>query len=321
MKNIKIIVATACMLVAATAIADDYPSEPVRVMIPFSAGSATDTIARGLCDVLSEMWGVPVEGENLAGKGGLIATEKVAEENADGYTLLVHGAFAINPFFHTDVSYDPTMDFTHISPLATQPLALVVSPSSRVRSISALIALAKASPGRLQYGSPGTGSAAHLTAEKFLLEAGIRLNHVPFKGGPETLAATRAEEVTFSFLPLAFAKKSAAGGTLKVLGVTSVQRASALPDIPTISEDGLTGFEYNHWWGLWAPAGLADHVITRLETDVAAALQTDLIRELYAKIGADVMSMPVAEFENFVLAELETIEDIVARAGIGIHKE
>jgi tripartite-type tricarboxylate transporter receptor subunit TctC len=296
--------------------AQDFPNKPVKVIIPFSAGSATDTIARGVSKKLSEMWGQPVVGENLPGKGGTVAASTVAQAPPDGYTLFVHGAFVINPSFYSNLPYDPSKDFTDIVPLVRQPLALVVSPSSGIKSVSALIALVKSKPGQLKFGSPGTGSAAHLTALKFILAAGINIEHVPYKGGPETVAATNSEKVTFSFLPVAMAKKSAGKGKLTVLGVTSVQRAMTMPEVPTIAEEGLAGFEYNLWWGLWGPAGIPSSIVNQIEKDVAKSLVTPELRKLFSKIGAEPMSMSSSEFEKFVQNEMDSVERIAKEAAI-----
>lgn len=317
MKIIRIsLVFAAIMCFATMTAAQDYPSKPVKVIIPFSAGSATDTIARGVSKKLSEMWGQPVVGENLPGKGGTVAASAVAQAPPDGYTLFVHGAFVINPSFHSNLPYDPSKDFTDIVPLVRQPLALVVGPSSGIKSVSALIALVKSKPGQLKFGSPGTGSAAHLTAEKFKLAAGINIEHVPFKGGPETVAATKGGKVTFSFLPVAMAKKSADKGKLKVLGVTSVQRARTMPEVPTIAEEGLAGFEYNLWWGLWGPAGMPSSIVNQIEKDVAKSLVTPELGKLFSKIGAEPMIMSSSEFEKFVRNEMDSVERIVKEAAI-----
>ena len=241
MKIISIsMVLAAVMCFSTIATAQDFPTKPVKVVIPFSAGSATDIIARGVSNKLSEIWGQAVIAENLPGKGGTIAAGAVAQAAPDGYTLFVHSsAYAINPSLNINLPYDPLKDFTDIVPLVRQPLALVVDPSSGIKSVSALIAFVKSKPGQLKFGSPGTGSAAHLTAEKFRLATGINIEHVPFKGGPETVAAINANEVTFSFLPVAFAKKSVDKGKLIALGMTSMQRSSAMPEVPTIAEEGL----------------------------------------------------------------------------------
>ena len=296
--------------------AQDYPVKPVRVLVPFSKGSATDLLARGVSEKLSEIWGHPVVAENVPGKGGTIATNMVAKTPPDGYTLLVHGAFAINPSFYKNLPYDPIKDFTDIVPLVRQPLALVVSKSADIKSVSDLIALAKSKPRQLKFGSPGTGSAAHLTAEKFRIMAGLDMEHVAYKGGPETLAAINSGDVSFSFLPIAFAKKSAEKGRILLLGVTSVQRTSVMPDIPTITEAGLTGFEYNHWWGVWGPADIPIIIVEKIEKDVARSLATPELKNLLLKLGVEPIRMTSKEFQKFVHHELESVARTVKEGGI-----
>lgn len=317
MKIIRIsMVLVAIIFFANVVNAQEYPTKPVKIIIPFSAGSGTDIIARELSKKLSELWDQPVVGENLPGKGGTVAANFVAQAPPDGYTLFVHGAYVINPSFYSNLPYDPLKDFTDIAPLVRQPLALVVAPSAGIKSISALIALAKSKPGQLKFGSPGTGSAAHLTAEKFRLATGIDMEHVPFKGGPETVAAIDNRKVIFSFLPVAFAKKSVAKGKLIALGVTSLQRTSAMPDVPTIAEEGLAGFEYNHWWGLWGPAGMLSSIVNQIEKDVAKSLVTPELRKLFSRIGAEPMSMSSSEFAKFVRNKMNSVERIAKKAGI-----
>lgn len=317
MKAIRIsILIFTIILFANVAIAENYPCRPVKVIVPFSEGSATDIIARQLSNELAKIWGQPVTCENIPGRGGTIGAGIIAKAPSDGYTLFIHGAFTINPFFYENLPYEPLKDFTDIAPLAKQPLALVVSPTSNIKSVSALIAEAKANPGQLKYGSPGTGSAAHLTAEKFKIMAGVRVDHLPFKGGPETVAATNSGQVVFSFLPFAFAQKSAESGQLIILGVTSIQRTNLMPEVPTIAEEGLANFEYNHWWGLWAPAKLAAHVLGKIEKDVARALNAPELQKKFANIGAEPFIMNSSEFTKFVRSEMHSVENIAKEAGV-----
>ena len=252
--RIVLILATAlCFTI--TAGAQDYPTKPVKVIIPFTAGSATDFVGRTVAKKLSDMWGQPVEAENQPGAGGTVGASVVAKAPADGYTLLEYSsAYAVSAVLYKNLSYDPLKDFIDIAPLAKQPLVLVVSASSDLKNVSDLIARAKANPGEIKFGSPGVGSAAHLAAEQFNIEAGIKVVHVPYKGGPETISATKDATVTYAFLPLALAMKEG----LKALGVTSSERSSAIPDVPTIAETGLAGFESTVWWGIWAPAGIPE---------------------------------------------------------------
>jgi tripartite-type tricarboxylate transporter receptor subunit TctC len=304
------------MFLTINAGAQDYPTKPVKVIIPFSTGSATDTIARAVSKKLSEMWGQSVVAENVPGKGGTIGASAVAKAPPDGYTLFVYGAFAISPYFHSNLPYDPLKDFTDIAPLVRQPLVLVVGPSVGIKSVSGLIGVAKSKPGQLKFGSPGTGSAAHLTAEKFRLMADINMKHVPYKGGPETVAATNAGDVIFSFLPMALAKKSVKKGKLLALAVTSAQRSRAMPEVPTIAETGLDGFEFTIWWGLWAPAAIPTSIVDKIEKDVARSLATPELKKLFSKLGAEPMSMTSTEFTKFVRREMESVARTIKETGI-----
>ncbi len=311
-----LIVLVAIFIYTIPAISQDYPSKEVQIIIPFSAGSATDTIARALARELSKRWEQPVNGVNIPGKGGIIAADKVAQAEADGYTLFIHGAFTINPSFHSSLPYNPSEDFTDIAPLVRQPLALLVSPSSPIKSVSTLIASAKDESQTLKFGSPGTGSAAHLAAEKFCLDANLTMEHVPFKGGPETLQAINAGEVIFSFLPASIAKKFSDKAKVRVLAVTSRQRSSILPDVPSIAEVGLSDFEYNHWWGMWAPDNLPADILKKLETDIKFVLTTPDLQMLFDKMGAETMSMTSSDFTKLVATEIESMKNLVKEAGI-----
>ena len=298
------------------AVAQHYPSRPVQIIIPFSAGSATDTVARAVGTALSKHWLQAVNGKNIPGKGGIVAAAEVAQAEADGYTLFIHGAFTINPSIHSDLSYNPSKDFTHIAPLVRQPLALLVSPSSPIKTVSSLIAYAKDESRELTFGSPGTGSSAHLAAEKFCLDANIKVKHVPFTGGPETIKAINNGEIIFCFLPVAFAKKNLDNNKVRVLAVTSRQRASILPDVPSIAETGLSDFEFNHWWGMWSPSGLPAPVLRELETGIQSVLATPDLQQLFNKIGAKPMSMNSSEFTKFVASEMNSMERLAKEAGI-----
>lgn len=298
------------------AVAQHYPSRPVQIIIPFSTGSATDTVARAVATALSEHWVQPVHGVNIPGKGGVVAAAEVAQAEADGYTLFIHGAFTINPSIHSGLSYNPSEDFTHIAPLVSQPLALLVSPSSPIKTVSALIAYAKDESREVRFGSPGTGSSAHLAAEKFCLDANIKMKHVPFTGGPEAIKAINSGEIIFCFLPVAFAKRNVDQNKVRVLAVTSRQRASILPDVPSLAETGLSDFDFNHWWGIWSPSGIPAKVLRELEIGIQSVLATPDLQQLFNKIGAKPMSMNSSEFTKFVASEMESVERLVKEAGI-----
>src|SRR5713101_1791844 len=223
-----------------------YPNKPVHVVVPFTAGSATDILARSFGQKLSEMWGQPVVVDNRPGAGGTIGAAVVAKSAPDGYTLLVHSAAqAYNPSIYPSLPYDTTKDFIDVVPLGGQPNVLVVAPSSGIKTVAELIAQAKQKPGQLNFGSAGTGSGTHINGEKFKLAAGIDVVHIPYKGTPEALTDTMTGRVTYFFSPISAALPNVREGKLVALALSTAKRSSVLPDVPTIAEAGLPGFDYN----------------------------------------------------------------------------
>ncbi len=235
MKTVRIMLAAVLgMCVSTSTFAGEYPSGPVKVIVPYTEGSATDVFGRMVSAKLSELWGQPVTVENMPGEGGK-GTAAAAKAAPDGYTLLVHsGAFAVYPVLYERLPFDITRDFLNIAPIARQPLALVVSQSSGIKTVAELIAAAKAKPGQMKYGSAGAGTSTHLVAEKFRTAAGIDVVHVPYKGGPEATADTVSGKITFWCPPVAIALKGVKEGKLAVLAVSGTKRSSVLPDVPTM---------------------------------------------------------------------------------------
>lgn len=318
MKIIKLLLILAgLMLITTTVYAQDYPTKPVKLIIPFTAGSATDFVGRTVAQKLSEMWGQPVEVENVAGAGGTVGAAVVAKAPADGYTLLEYSsAYTVSPSLNKNLPYEPTKDFIDIAPLAKQPLAVVVGSSSGFNNVAEVIAKAKAHPGELKFGTPGIGSAAHLPAEQFKIEADINVVHMPFKGGPETISATKDNTVAYSFLPLSLALKGGKDGKLVTLAVTTAERSGALPEVPTLAEAGVTGIDASVWWGFWAPAGISKSVADKLEKDIAQVLSSPDVIEQFKGKKFETMNMSSVEFKEFVLKETETVKRIVKQAGI-----
>lgn len=313
------IVAFSCVIVcfAADAYAQDYPTKPVRVIVPFTAGSATDLIARAVSQKLSELWNKPVVVDNLTAAGVVAATDAAAKAPKDGYTLLITGsAYAATPVLHANLPYDPAKDFIDIAPLASQPYVLVTGPSSGVKSVSALIAAAKARPGQLKYGTAGSGSGTHFVAEKFKMAAGIDVIHVPYKGGPEANAAAMTGQTTYWFPPMAIALKPVREGKLVALGVTGSKRNDGLPSVPTVAEAGVADFVQTTWWGIWAPAGTPARVVDKIAQDVARAISSPGLRGEFAKLGFEPMSSTQADFARFVRSEMETAARIAKAAAI-----
>ena len=321
MRFIRVFVALAVgLLPAAAAYAQGYPNKPVRIVVPFTAGSATDILARTVGQKLSEAWGQPVVVENRPGAGGTIGAAIVAKSPGDGYTLLVHSAaHAYNPAIYSSLTYDTVRDFVEVVPLAGQPNVLVVAPATGMKSVADLIATAKQKPGALNFASAGNGSGTHINGEKFRIAAGIDVLHIPYKGTPEALADTMAGRVTYFFSPISAALPQVREGKLVALGVSTAKRSNVLPSVPTIAESGLPGFDYNLWVGMFAPAGTPADLVERINRDVLRVLQTPEAKERLTALGAEAMPMTPAEFRKFVQDEIADSGKVVKAAGIRIE--
>jgi tripartite-type tricarboxylate transporter receptor subunit TctC len=301
----------------AAAQAQSWPTKPIRVVVPFTAGSATDILARTVGQKLGELWNQPVVIDNRGGAGGTIGAGIVAKSPADGSTLLVHSAGqAVNPFIYPSLPYDTLKDFVQVAPLGGQPNVLVVAPSSGYKTVADLIADAKRRPGVLNFGSAGIGSGTHINGEKFKLATGIDVVHVPYKGTPEALNDTMAGRVTYFFSPISAALPQIKAGKLVALAVSSAQRSSVLKDVPTLAESGLPGFDYNLWVAMFGPAGLPADLVDRINRDVQAAAQSPEVRERMTNLGAEPMPMAAAQFKSFVRRELDDSQKVVQAAGI-----
>ncbi|HEY2976635.1 MAG TPA: tripartite tricarboxylate transporter substrate binding protein [Burkholderiaceae bacterium] len=310
----------ACALGLSAAWADDYPSKPVKIIVPFTAGSATDILARTVGQKLNELWNQPMVIDNRAGAGGTIGAAIVAKSPADGYTLMVHSAGqAVNPFIYPSLPYDTLKDFVQVAPLGGQPNVLVVAPSSGYKTMADLIADAKRRPGVLNFGSAGIGSGTHINGEKFKLAAAIDVVHVPYKGTPEALTDTMTGRIAFFFSPVSAALPLVRDGKLTALAVSSAKRSSVLPNVPTVAESGLPGFDYNLWVGLFAPAGTPADVVEKLNRDVNHVLREADVRERMISLGAEAMPMSTAEFDRFVRAEMDDAAKVVKAAGIKVQ--
>jgi tripartite-type tricarboxylate transporter receptor subunit TctC len=305
------------LLLCNTAFGQAYPNHAVRVIVPFTAGSATDILARSFGQKLAEMWGQAVIVENRPGAGATIGEGIVAKAPPDGYTLLVNSAAqAYNPSIYPNLPFDTGKDFADIIPLAGQPNVLVVSPASGIKSVAELVALAKQKPGTLNFGSAGTGSGTHINGEKFKIAAGIDVLHIPYKGTPEALTDTMAGRITYFFSPISAALPNVRDGKLIALGVSTAKRSSALPNVPTIAEAGVPGFDYNLWVGLFAPGGTPPDIVDKINKDVQIALQAPDVKERLANLGADAMPMSPAEFTAFVRKEIADSAVVIKAAGI-----
>lgn len=299
---------------------EDYPLRPVRMIEPFGAGGGPDLIARAVSPKLSESWNQPVTVENHPGAGATAAPALVAKSQPDGYTLLVNtSAQAYSAVLVKNLPYDPLKDFIAVAPLTSQPYVLVSGKSSGITTVRELIAAAKAKPGGLKFGSTGIGTGTHLGIEKFNLDAGINAEHAPAHPGDaiaDVIANTIAGRTTYMMTPIQLALVDIRAGNLRALGVTTKNRSPLLPDVPTIAEAGVAGFDYPIWYGVWVPAGTPAGVVNKLAKDIARALATPDLRDWLVKHGGDPMSMTQPEFARFVVSESEKAARIAKAAGI-----
>ena len=298
-----------------------YPVRPVRIVVPFTPGSATDIIARVVAPRLAERWGRPVVIDNRPSAGGIVACTTVAEATPDGHTLLVTGSnFAGSAALYAGkLPYDAVRDFSGITQFATTPLVLVVAPSLGVKSVKEFLALAREKKGQLNFGSTGLGSGPHYGAELFMLAAGIGAVHVPYRGSPESLTDLMAGRVHFILSPVLAASPLVKGGRLLALGVTTTYRAQAMPDVPTIAEAGLPGFEYQGWYGMLAPGKTPRKIVNLLSAEVGGILDLPETRERIANQGAAARRSTPEAFDKIVREEIATRTKVWKAAGVKIE--
>jgi tripartite-type tricarboxylate transporter receptor subunit TctC len=302
------------------AAARDYPTKPVRIIEPFGAGGGPDLLARALAPKLSAQWGQAVTVENISGAGATAGPAQVAKSPADGYTLLINtNAQAYSAAFLKDLPYDPLKDFIPIIPLTRQPYVLVAGEAAGVTTVAELIAAAKAKPGELKFGSTGIGTGTHIGVEKFNQAAGIKALHVPpspSDSNADTIANAIAGRFTYYLVPISLALPHIRDGTLVALGVSTERRSTLLPEVPTIAEAGVAGFDFQIWYGIWAPAGTPTGVVDKLSKDIARVLAGPDLRDWIAKHGGEPMSMTQPEFARFVQGESEGAARLIKAAGI-----
>ena len=318
MKFAKVLVVFASLVCVATgALAQTWPAKPVHIVVPYGAGGVVDTIARILAPTLSDAWGQSVLVENEVGGGGSLGTEKVAKSAPDGHTLLLtSNAQVISPALRAYLPYDPLRDFVPIAPLIRQAYVLVVGKAAGVKSVAELVAAAKAKPGAFKFTSAGIGTGTHLMAEKFNLDAGLKMVHVPTSGGADSYDAVIAGSMAYWFAPITSALPLIREGRLLALGVSSARRMGLLPEVPTVAEAGIKGFDATLWFGVWAPVGTPPAAVHRIALDLAHALAEPEVRERLARLSAETMSMMPAEFAAFVRDEAQSAQRIVKVAGI-----
>jgi len=285
--------------------AQSYPAKPVRLIVAFPAGGGSDVVGRILAQKLGERLGQQVVVENRPGAGGSIGTEVAVRAAPDGYTLVLGSTseIAINPAVYTKLAYDTLRDLVAIAPVAATPMALLVHPTLPVKDVQALIALARARPGQINYGSAGNGSTTHLAAEIFRAATRIEIVHVPYKGAPPALSDLVGGQMQMMISTLPAAMSLVQAGRLRTLAVTTARRADALPAVPTLQESGLAGFDVEYWYGAFAPAAIPRELVARLHGEVEAAVRAPDVAASLAKQGATPVTLTTEQFGAFVRTE------------------
>jgi tripartite-type tricarboxylate transporter receptor subunit TctC len=298
-----------------------YPNKPIRVVVPFGAGSTTDIIARAITDKMSLSMGQQLVVENKAGASGTIGQAQVASAAPDGYTLMIHSSsHTVSPHTFAKLPFDTVADFAAVTPISSTPNVLVISPAKNIKTLKDLLAAARAKPGAMNFASAGQGSATHLNAEKFKLAAKIDAQNIPFKGSAEAVTEVVAGRVDYYFSPIAPVIGQIRNGQLLPLAVGSPKRAVALPEVPTTAEAGVPGSEFNFWIGMFAPARTPREIVDRLNAEVAKALATPEVKERFAALGADAWTLKPAEFDGYIRDEIKSNAGLVKAAGLDIHK-
>ena len=309
-------------LVLVSAHAQDFPTRPIRLVVPFPPGGGTDVVARAVAPRMSELLGQPVVVDNRAGAGGNIGAELVANAPPDGYTMLMGtvGTHAINPSLYEKMPYDHVKDFVPVVLVAGVPNVLVVNPALPVKSVQELVAYAKANPGKLNFASSGSGTSIHLSGELFKTMTGVQMQHVPYKGSAPALADLAGGQVQLMFDNLPSALALIKGGKLRALAVTSLQRSTALPDVPTVAESALPGFEASSWFGLLAPAGTPKDAVAKVNGEVAKWLATPEAKEKLAAQGAIVASgLTPEDFSRHIATETTKWHKVVKESGAKVE--
>lgn len=317
MKVLRTLLGAALAALALNAGAQNYPTKAVQVVLAFTPGSAVDIIGRIVTAKLAEMWGHPVVNDNRAGAGGSIGSAAVARAAPDGYTLLVtSNAHTVNPAIYAHLPYDTLKDFTDIAPFTEQPNVMVVDAGSPYHTLGDLVSAAKAKPGVINLGHAGIGSGTHLSTEKFIAGAHIKVVEVPFKGTPEVIAAILSHNVDGYWAPISAALSNIKSGKLHPLAVTTAKRSPTLPNVPTIAEAGVKNSESALWVAMWGPAGMSPELVSKINGDVRKALADPGVKAKLQSLGNDTMDMSPREFAKLVREEMDTNKRLLTAAGI-----
>ena len=305
------------VLFVSAAAAQSYPSKPIRFVVPYPPGGPLDTVARLLGQKVSESVKQPVIVDNKPGAGGNIGADAVAKSPADGYTILMGAVatHAINPTLYASIPYDPVKDFQPVTQLASTPNVLIVNNSVPASNVREFIAYAKANPGKLNFGSGSTGSAGHLAGELFKTMAGVDMTHVPYKGAAPAMQDLIGGQVQVMFDNFASANTQMKAGKVKALAVTTAKRSTLAPELPTIGESGLPGFDINTWFGIFVPAGTPRDVVDRLHAEFTRALALPDIRERLVNLGAEPVGNRPEEFAAYIRSEGEKYARVIKASG------
>ena len=299
--------------------AQEYPSKPVRIVVPFAPGGVADNSARVVAEPLGIRLGQQVIVENRPGASGNIGTQQVAQAAPDGYTLLLgfDGTMVINPHVFPKIAFDTLADFAPVTKLGDATLILVAHPSAGVRNLNELIEKAKSKP--FPYGTSGTGGTPHLAAELLKLRTGAQLEHVPYKGGGPAVVDVLGGQIPLVFTAIASAQQYVRGGRLVALGVPSAKRSGALPDVPTFQESGVAGFDVSSWTGIFAPAKTPPAIVARLQKELSAVLQSPFVKERYATLGIEPVGNAPEDFAAQVRADLARWQEVVKAANVKVE--
>ena len=294
-----------------------YPNKPIRIIVPFAAGSTTDIIARAIADKMGASLGQPLVVDNRGGASGTIGQAAVATAAPDGYTLMIHSSsHTVSPSTFAKLPFDTVGDFAGITPISSLSNVLVIAPSKNIKTLGELLATARAKPGSLNFASAGQGSATHLNAEKFKMAANIQATNIPFKGSAEAVTEVIAGRVDYYFSPVAPVIGQIKSGQLLALAVGSPRRSSALPDVPTTTEAGVPGSEFNFWIGMMAPAKTPRDIVNRLHDEVVKALASPDVKERFSKLGADAWTLKPEQFDAYIKNEITSNATLVKAAGL-----
>ena len=317
MNRLKVLLFAALAACTLHAVAQNYPTKPVQVILAFTPGSAVDIVGRIVTAKLAEMWGQPVVNDNRSGAGGSIGSAAVARAAPDGYTLLVtSNAHTVNPAIIANLPYDTLKDFTDIVPMAEQPNVMVVNADAPYKTMGDLLAAIKAKPGAINIGHAGIGSGTHLSTEKWIAAAHIKVTEVPFKGTPEVIAAILSHNVDGYWAPISAGLSQIKGGKVRPLAVTTGKRSPILPDVPTIAEAGVKGAESALWVAMWGPAGMSPELVNKINADTRKALADPGVKSKLQSLGNDTMDMSPQEFAKLVRSEMSDYARVLKAAGI-----